>query len=68
MAKPTKAQQRDLDIRKETLRRQASTISKMTTKRLVSQGITKQAFHTILDKASQPISREAESDSKKYET
>ena len=63
MAKPTKAQQRDLNIRKATLRRQASTIP-AGTKRRVSRGITKQAFHSILDRASQPIKREAESDSK----
>jgi hypothetical protein len=62
MAKPTKAQQRDLDIRKETLRRHAYMIPKGT-KRRVSQGITKQVFHSILDKASQPIKRELESDS-----
>ena len=30
--------------------------------RIVKQGITKKEFHAILDKASQPIKREAESD------
>jgi hypothetical protein len=32
------------------------------------QGVTKEEFFRILDKASQPIKREAESDSKKTET
>jgi hypothetical protein len=31
-------------------------------------GITKKDFHAILDKASQPIKREAQSDSEKTET
>lgn len=60
MAKPTKAQQHDLDIRKETLRRHARMLPKGT-KRRVSQGITKQAFHSLLDKASQPVKCETES-------
>jgi len=32
------------------------------------QGVTKSEFHAILDKASQPIKTEAESDSGKSET
>lgn len=32
------------------------------------QGVTKAEFHTILDKASQPVKREVESDSEKSET
>jgi hypothetical protein len=32
------------------------------------QGVTKSEFHAILDKASQPVKREAESDSGKSET
>lgn len=48
MARPTKAQRHDLDIRKETLRRHASMIPQRA-KRRVSQGVTKQALHRILD-------------------
>ena len=43
-------------------------LSKSAKRRGVKTGVTKKEFFAILDKASQPVKREAESDSEKSET
>ncbi len=62
MAKPTKVQQRELNRTVDIIRRQKELAG--ATKRSVSQGITRQALHKLVDKASQSI-EPSESDSEK---
>jgi hypothetical protein len=61
MASPTEEQKHRLDRKIERIEKHRSAIS---SRKILVKGISKKDFHSILDKASQPVNREAESDSK----